>query len=305
MSSLVLVSLWVLPSVLAGLTLGIFIGRGALLAKERQQVAHDRETVLKALSTLLTSTEKLTSDVDSHNTELHAAERNIGEMHLRGELESMQDSLLGQIAAVLESNQRLEDDLVCARYQMQEQAVELDRTRLEARVDPLSGVSNRKAFDEALQFHLAAFKRQKTPFALVMADVDHFKWINDTHGHQAGDRVVTHIGNVLRECVRPVDHVARYGGDEFAVLLLGIDSAAAMKAAERIRYVIERRNIAVGNTAEKVAVTFSMGLAMVREGDNAESILARADEALYKSKNSGRNQLNSAEELSELAGSAT
>lgn len=297
MSSILLVSVWVLPSVLAGVTLGIFIGRGALLAKERQKVEHDREAVLKALAAVLSSTEKLTSDVGTHNTELHEAERTIGDLRLHGQLEDLQQSLLGQITAVLQSNQRLEDDLVCTRYQMQEQAQELDRTRKEARVDALSGVANRKAFDEALQFHLSGFKRQREPFALVLADVDHFKWINDTHGHQAGDRVVTHIGNVLRECVRPTDHVARYGGDEFAILLAGVKGDVAINLAERIRQVIERKNIHLGNSAEKVAVTFSMGLSTVRDGDTADAMLARADEALYKSKHSGRNQLNAAEEL--------
>lgn len=301
MSSLLLVSVWVLPSVIAGVVLGFFIGRGALLAKERQKVEQDRETVLKALGTLLKSTEQLTSDVDTHNSELHQAERTIGHLQAGGDLEDLQHDLLGQIAAVLDSNQRLEDDLVCARYHMQEQEQELDRTRHEARLDALSGVANRKAFDEALQFHLAAFKRHGEPFALVLADVDHFKWINDTHGHQAGDRVVTHIGNVLRECVRPTDHVSRYGGDEFAILLGGIDGPGAVKIAERIRNVIERRNIEVGGSVARVAVTFSMGLSIGRDGDTAESILGRVDQALYKSKHSGRNQLNTFEEQEALA----
>lgn len=292
--------MWVLPSVLAGVALGVFIGRGALLAKERQKVENDREAVLNALGALLQSTEKLTSDVGSHNTELHEAERTIGDLRLNGELEHLQHTLLGQISAVLDSNQRLEDDLVCTRYQMKVQAQELDRTRREARIDALSGVANRKAFDEALQFHLSAFKRQREPFTLILADVDHFKWINDTHGHQAGDRVVTHIGNVLRECMRPNDHVARYGGDEFALLLAGVEGGVAVKVAEHIRTHVERRNIEVGRTAEKVAVTFSMGLSSIRVGDTAEAILARADEALYKSKQSGRNQLNSADEVPSL-----
>jgi len=134
----------------------------------------------------------------------------------------------------------------------------------------------------------------------VLADIDHFKWINDTHGHSSGDLVVAHVGSVLLECVRPDDHVARFGGDEFALLLPQTDHATSSKIANRIRLVIERHNFDVGPHNERASVTFSMGLASVKEGDTPKSLLDRADQALYKSKQEGRNQLHSCEESDEL-----
>ncbi len=300
MLSLVYVVPFVLPCVLVGVWVGINLGRNMAAAKPRATNESEKEATLKALLTLLKSAEQLTTDVDSHSNELKHVGRTVGDLHLSGELEQVQSSLLGQIAAVLEANQRLEDDLVCTKYRLEEQAQELDRTRREARTDALSGIGNRKAFDERLQYMLSTFNRQKTPFALVLADVDHFKWINDTHGHSAGDQVVTHIGDMLQQCVRDTDFVARFGGDEFALLLSGIEAKMATDIAERIRRKIESSNFSVGPEGERVAVTFSMGLASAREGDNAQTLLDRADRALYTSKDSGRNQLYSHEAEGEL-----
>jgi diguanylate cyclase len=221
-------------------------------------------------------------------------------MQVTGELELIQRELLGQIAGVLQANQRLEDDLVCARSKLELQAQELDRTRLEARTDPLSGVANRKAFDEKLHFLLSVWRRERRHFVLVMCDIDHFKRINDTYGHTAGDRIVEHVGAFLRQCTRETDYIARYGGDEFALLLPDTELEEGAKIGEHIRSQIARNNFDIGLRGELAVVTFSMGLAAVCDGDCAESLICRADDGLYKSKQAGRNQVNVAREA-ELA----
>ena len=134
-----------------------------------------------------------------------------------------------------------------------------------------------------------------SPFGLILADVDHFKWINDTHGHAAGDRVVTGIGKLLQSTVRPHDFVSRFGGDEFAILLANVDADVAQKVGERIREAVERSNFASGDQNACLAVTFSMGLAVPLVDESPESLLKRADQALYLSKQQGRNQLHLAE----------
>ncbi len=300
METLFYIVVWVFPSVLLGVLIGHFWGRGPVLIRERKLAQQEREATLKALLTLMESTQQLTSDVDSHTSEIKAVGRTVGNLSVEGELYQVKTLLAQKVAEVIESNQRLEDDLVVARYRMQEQAQELDRTRREARTDNLSGVSNRKAFDETLDFLLRNFKRHGTPFALVMCDVDHFKWINDTHGHTAGDRVVSQIGGFLKHCLRGGDYLSRYGGDEFAMLLPDATLETAQDVADRVRLEVECRNFEVTQGGERVAVTFSVGLATARDGDTAESLIQRVDQALYKSKQSGRNQTHAFAKEGEL-----
>jgi diguanylate cyclase len=281
---------WILPSVLLGVLIGHYWGRAPVLIRERKLAQEERRVTLKALLTLMESTQQLSTDVDSHTSEFEAVQRSVGGLQVPVEFQSVQSTLVKKVTEVIEANHRLEDDLVVARYRMQEQAQELDRTRMEARTDVLSGVDNRKAFEETLDFLWRHFKRQGTSFALILCDVDHFKWINDTHGHPAGDRVVNHLGKFLKSCLRAGDYVSRYGGDEFALLLPGAQAKAAEEIADRIRMEIECRNFDIGGGKERVAVTLSVGVAAVREGDSPESLLERADRAMYKSKESGRNQ---------------
>lgn len=289
-------SLWVLGSVSVGLLVGFYVGRTTWADRQRHQVQKERDMMLKALVTLLESADQLNADVDTHTHEMHEMGEHVTQLKLKDELEDVQQTLLGHISSVMESNKRLENDLTVTRFRMEAQAQEIDRSRSEARTDSLSGVANRKAFDETLQYMYAAWKRQNDPFVLILADVDHFKWINDTHGHPAGDRVVNGVGTYLKGIVRAGGYAFRFGGDEFAVLLPKADLHTGQLAAERVLQGISRSNFDVGVRGERVSITFSMGVAMVRPSDSAESVLRRADDALYRAKQSGRNQVQLEEE---------
>lgn len=273
----------VLPCTLAIFGIGYYLGR--------VRVKHERQLVMKALTKIIDNADELSHDVDCHNNKLAAMEQQVEDLHVSGEMAEMQQLLLGHISKVVSSNRKLEDDLNCARYKLETQAHELDRTRQEARTDQLSQLNNRKAFDEALVFWLSSHNREDKDFALVLIDVDHFKWINDTHGHKAGDDVVSGVGALLKKHLRPNDFIARYGGDEFAILLDIPVLEAAMTAAERIRAAAESENFSAAGYGERIAITFSMGLAMVRDGDSVESLFKRADGALYQAKEAGRNCL--------------
>lgn len=291
MDSLALVSSWVLSSVLVGVVVGYVLGKNKTAHKDLQASEDQRQVALKALVEVLKSTEQLTTDVDTHNSQMQRVSRHVGDLKVSGEMEEIQQTLLSEIAAVVKSNQRLEDDLVVARARMEVQAEELDRTRLEARTDELAGVYNRKAFDERLHVLLSTFRREQKPFLLVLADVDHFKRINDTHGHAAGDRVVMHVGAFLKETVRPGDYVARYGGDEFALLLPETDAHSGLELVERLCSLVSQEAFDIGLRGEQATVTFSIGVAGAAEGDTDETLLLRADRALYRSKEGGRNQV--------------
>lgn len=292
MNAIVYLLIWVLPAVVATLLFGAYVGYNFALRRHGKQIEQERQTTLEALQSVLSSAEQLTTDVDSHNNELKSVGREVHVMHANGDYEQVKEVLLQQISSVLEANRRLEHDLVCTRYRLEEQAQELDRTRLEARMDTLSGVGNRKAFDESLKFMLSKFGRHRVPFALLLIDVDHFKWINDTHGHQSGDEVVNRLGQTFKSAIRPGDIVARFGGDEFAVLLHGVDQKAGAMVAQRIRDKVERTNFDLGIHDARIAVTISMGLAVCAPDDTEESLLKKADAALYRSKEGGRNRLS-------------
>ena len=162
--------------------------------------------------------------------------------------------------------------------------------------DALTGVANRRAFDQSLDSEWRRAVRSKQPLSLLMLDIDNFKSFNDTYGHQSGDQCLTAVANELgRVPQRAGDRVARYGGEEFAALLPSTDPPGAMALAERMRAAVEALNIphtaGVGG-----CVTISVGRATVEstDGMSAETLVAAADAALYNAKRSGRNRVAAA-----------
>ena len=164
-------------------------------------------------------------------------------------------------------------------------------TRLEyaATIDSLSGLLNRQGFDHRLHQELERTRRESGHLAVLMGDVDDFKTINDTRGHQVGDAVLKHVGSVIRSSVRVFDVCARFGGDEFAVVMPNSDRDNAILCAERIRRRLAERT----DDSELPAVSISIGVAVVAAGDAAADLIARADECLYRAKADGKNLVRS------------
>jgi len=149
----------------------------------------------------------------------------------------------------------------------------------EVRTDPLTGVNNRRGLEDALAAQFALLTRYDTPFALAMFDIDHFKAINDKEGHLHGDRVLRDLARLFDECVRETDIVARYGGEEFVVVMPQTDLEGACMFSDRLRSEAERR----------LPLTISGGVTAALDGDTQDSLIARADNALYGAKTAGRN----------------
>lgn len=291
MSSILFVGVWSLASVGVGVLSGFFMGRFYTLSNEPKRLKRDRENTLKALLAVMQSTDRLNEDVDTHNTALQSAAQEIEEMESDSSLVDLQAELVSNISHVVESNRKLENDLVVSKFQLETQAQELDRTRKEARTDALCGVGNRKAVDETLQFMVSRYNQNKKTFGVMLVDIDHFKRINDTFGHQAGDDVLTSISKALKECVRPEDFVGRLGGDEFIIILEGLTADSADLVGTRIRSTVELYDFSIANSGQSTVVTMSMGLAVIQADDSLETLYERADKALYKSKELGRNRL--------------
>ncbi|MGQ0561672.1 MAG: GGDEF domain-containing protein [Gemmatimonadota bacterium] len=169
-------------------------------------------------------------------------------------------------------------------------AHELGALRTLAEHDALTGLHNRRAFDRHLEAEQARFERYRRPFALIMLDIDHFKKINDTYGHEAGDEVLRGVGRRVAASLRDVDVAARYGGEEFALLLPETDTARAVEIAGRIRASIEKLELRWRGVA--IPVTGSLGVAAIPErGRSPGDVMRDADQLLYRAKREGRNRV--------------
>jgi diguanylate cyclase (GGDEF)-like protein len=158
-----------------------------------------------------------------------------------------------------------------------------------ARIDPLTGVLNRRGFEVEAEAESKRFFRNDRSFALVMADIDNFKDFNDSHGHACGDGVLNRIASTLSSHVREVDRVARWGGEEFILLLPETDQEGAVILAEKLRERIADERFMVDG--EGLIVTMTFGIAVHRKGESLATTIARADTALYHGKQRGRNKV--------------
>lgn len=161
-----------------------------------------------------------------------------------------------------------------------------------ARTDVLTGLFNRRTFDEQLRLEIMRSKRSGLPLSLLMLDVDHFKHYNDTHGHQAGDKVLREIGQILKQRLRATDYPCRYGGEEFAVILPDVPYEDALKLAEEVRLLVEAHPFDHEETQPGGKLTVSIGVATYPgHGRDEASLIEAADRALYLAKERGRNRV--------------
>jgi diguanylate cyclase (GGDEF)-like protein len=165
----------------------------------------------------------------------------------------------------------------------------------QALLDSLTGLANRRSIEEALRSELARAARFGTPAALVLADIDDFKRVNDRYGHAVGDEVLREFADALRETLRESDTAGRWGGEEFALILAGTDADGGAALAERARVLIGERTVHLPG-GEAVQVTASFGVAAFPECGGTVALLEAADDALYEAKRRGKNQVVRARE---------
>jgi diguanylate cyclase (GGDEF)-like protein len=179
------------------------------------------------------------------------------------------------------------DQLAKVNAELQDKNQELHLLSI---TDPLTGLFNRKHLMETLTAEVIRSLRHKHTFALLIVDIDHFKRINDTHGHQKGDEVLRCLADVFRKSIRDCDYVARYGGEEFIILLPETGRRGAMEAAERIRIHAAKESVVL--EAGSISVTVSIGISLFPDnGADVKTVIQQADKALYIAKDSGRNRI--------------
>ena len=193
-----------------------------------------------------------------------------------------------------ERGHRLQDryeDLIGKVEEMEQETrkvkAHMEEERLRARTDPLTGLPNRAAYDEHIEQEYERWSRYRTAFAVVVADLDLFKKVNDSFGHLAGDKVLRLVAKVITKNIRVTDFVARYGGEEFVIILPSTGTAEAELAMDKLRQSLEKSPF--NFHGKPVGITMSFGVTEIKEGDSLDDVFTRADEALYQAKEDGRN----------------
>jgi diguanylate cyclase (GGDEF)-like protein len=195
-------------------------------------------------------------------------------------------SLLRRIGLAEERTKEAEMRATENAMQLQEDML---RLRQLAETDFMTGLMNRRSFLTVADDAVAFCRRYKRQMATLMIDIDHFKKINDTHGHAAGDDAIKSIADIINQSIRTTDKAARFGGEEFVVLLREIDQETAVLLADRIRTSIESATVRHGDVV--IPITVSVGLAMFDESDrDVQDVIERADQGLYVAKKTGRNR---------------
>lgn len=199
--------------------------------------------------------------------------------------------LLSSVISVTSSiHSRVEDaheDIVASRLTMEHIKSEMAETRQWLQEDTLTGAQNRRGMDIALVREVARSKRNRSRLSVAMVDIDHFKRVNDTYGHDAGDKMLAHLGTVIKSVLRETDVLVRYGGEEFLAILPESDIRGAEFVIDRLRLVVQKTPLIF--EGHKIEITLSGGVAQLKPDENGHALIIRADQALYAAKQAGRN----------------
>jgi diguanylate cyclase len=263
-------------------------------AKERAvQAQNDLRDMLKAFVERLS---EITQSTGSFHEKLEESARLIEQAKSMAEIAPVLKDVVGATRNMASDSQTARNELSAMRErattteaEIAKLHQELDRVSAEARHDPLTGALNRKGLDEALERELSTVRRKETPLCMALLDIDNFKKLNDTLGHAKGDEALNHLASVARECMRPQDTLARFGGEEFVILLPDTPLDRGIDAMTRLQRELTKRFFMAGT--EKVLITFSAGVAQLAQGEEAHDAIRRADQAMYLAKRAGKNRV--------------
>ena len=272
------ISYWITLLLGVAATLGYLLGWRQIRLSATSQT-DGRGEILRALAVakeLELIAERLRTAMSSHLPAISKFQRRLD--RIEGSPSGSWQELCDRADELLKPTLRLGTEISHSYAEILRQMAHL-ASFAELRADPLTGINNRRAFDESLLVHTAEQNRYPSPLSLAMIDVDGFKQVNDAHGHLQGDRTLQELARDLKASVRECDFLARYGGEEFAVLMPRTELHAACNLAERMRTSV----------AANMPLTISIGLAEWLPSDTPSTFISRADTALYAAKDGGRN----------------
>lgn len=257
----------------------------------REQKLYDStQTIRSILLTLATSIQRADKAASDSSIALGDVKSAINTMELPPDLCEAHALFMKEIDCVISSNAALKGKLATSQAELTEQRHQIEDLRTAVRIDGLTQLANRTSFDEKLNEMVILHKRYGDPFSLMMIDLDNFKAINDSYGHPAGDRLLKGVAQKIKASLRGSDFLARFGGDEYAVILIKTDVMAASEVAGKLCEEVRASRFLLDDAA--LTMTLSIGIAEVCATDTDETLLKRADAALYRAKAAGRNGIS-------------
>ena len=265
-----------------------------------QHVANGKETITTLVREELKRVfSEIIGAIKTTNHNFSSSENNLEIIHeslvpslSATDVDRIVSQIKGEIKSLEASSTSFKEQLQQATHEIDELKKKMVRYRNEAIRDPLTRIDNRRGFEKKLQDAINRAGISDVSLCLIIADIDHFKKINDAHGHLVGDNVLRMVAATIKESIKGKDLAARIGGEEFAILLPDTPFDGAMTLADNIRLTFERLDLKKRNTGEILGtLTLSFGVARYKKGEGAEDFVRRADEALYQSKHAGRNKV--------------
>jgi diguanylate cyclase len=279
-----------------------FVGSDSQLAVLRQT----GDQLEQAVSQILNYVETARGDAQAYGRTLDTYTTQLGETPAIGNLPTIVAGIVAETQRITARNELLESQLSQTTGELTELRQNLVTVRREAMTDALTGIANRKFFEERMEGAAREAMETGAPLSLLFIDIDHFKRFNDTFGHQVGDQVLRLVAKTLIDCVKGRDTTARYGGEEFVIILPQTRIIDALRLAEQIRSTMMRHRIVSKSSREEYGtITLSIGVGGYRPGEPIDEVLHRADAALYHAKRNGRNRVASETEIVEAGEPAT
>src|ERR1700759_535068 len=208
------------------------------------------------------------------------------------QVKAIVESLVKSTRDMRETNKALEERLSLSKSEISNLQQSLEAIRAESLTDPLTGLGNRKYFDRSIDMAVQTALASGEPLSLLMFDIDHFKSFNDSYGHLTGDQVLRLVAMSLKQTIKGQDITARYGGEEFAAVLPNTALPQALTVADHIRRAVMAKELKKKSTGEILGrVTISVGVSMLKAGDDTDALIERADACLYAAKRNGRNRV--------------
>jgi diguanylate cyclase len=265
----------------------------------KQSLTDAKATLKSLMTTFIDRLGDLTASTGEYHNKIEAYSQKIGKADNLAELGHILKDVMHDTRIIQASAMRSHEELLNHKKQADEAEAkirelekELEEVSELVREDQLTGALNRRGLDETLDRELKRSDRSKAAVSIALLDIDNFKKLNDTLGHQAGDRALQHLTKVIKETLRPADTVGRYGGEEFLIVLPDTGLEAAIEAMQRLQRDLTKKFFLHNN--ERILVTFSAGVALRLEDEQIDDLIARADKAMYKAKQSGKNRVEAA-----------